>query len=551
LVGVTHTRSRQREIIEVLFRNGWDYMRQLLLGTQAGQPELPPPKVLRKILIDLGPVYVKLGQLLSTRPDLLPDRYIEVLTTLQASVPPVNWVEIAVMLRQQLHQPVHEIFTQVSPQAVAAGSIAQVHRATLLNGREVALKIQRPGIEATVLQDIRLLRGMAKLLATTEFGQRYNTISLADEVANALQAELNFCREANYCDQLRRNLAASSWFEPDRVLVPEILWELTTEKLMVMEWLDGVPLLSATLQDNGNGRQNRDANGERQVTERQSMTTLLFRAFFQQIFFDGFFHADPHPGNLLYVGDGRIALLDFGLVGRLDPKTQQVLTEIALAVVNTDAARCSQLTLQLAENSDGTDPEQLERDYSRLMGKYRNLNLAQVRFSQLICEMMAIIRDRNLKMPGNMALYAKTLANLEGVVRQLNPDVNLVEEARPLMGDLFRQKLVSDQSVPAALTTALDLQRLLQKSPRQLQLLLERLTAGKLKFHLGLKDVEHLHRTLNSSANRLSFSIVVGALILGAAIVATHHHLSLILFALASLLGFWLLLSIMRSGKLK
>ena len=234
-------------------------------------------------------------------------------------------------------------------------------------------------------------------------------------------------------------------------------------------------------------------------------------------------------------------------MGKLDPKTQKVLTEIALAVVNADAARCSQLTLQLAEHSD-TDPEQLERDYNQLMGKYRNLNLAEVQFSQLICEMMAIIRDRNLKMPGNMALYAKTLANLEGIVRQLNPDVNLVEEARPLVGDLFRQQLVSDQSIPAALSTALDLQRLLQKSPHQLNILLERLTAGKLKFNLGLKDVEQLGQNLNHSANRLSFSIVIGALILGAAIVATHHQLSLILFILASLLGFWLLLSIARSG---
>ena len=307
MVGITKTRSRQREIVEVLFRNGWHYLRQLLLGNNAARPELPPPEVLRRILIDLGPVYVKLGQLLSTRPDLLSDRYIQALSTLQSSVPPVNWVEIAVMLRQQLHRPVHEIFAHVSPQAVAAGSIAQVHRATLLNGREVALKIQRPGIESIVVQDTGLLKGMAKLLAATEFGRRYNAIALADEVANALRAELNFCREANYCDRLRENLSTSSWFEPDRVVVPEILWELTTEKLMVMEWLDGVPLLSASLQNASNVNPTQQEEAEPQVTERQSMTTLLFRAFFQQIFCDGFFHADPHPGNLLYVGNGRIA----------------------------------------------------------------------------------------------------------------------------------------------------------------------------------------------------------------------------------------------------
>ena len=539
LINIMQTSSRQREIAEVLLRNGWTYMRQLLLGQKADCPQFPAPEVLRKILIELGPVYVKLGQVLSTRPDLLPERYIQVLSTLQSDVPPVNWTEIAVMLRQQLRYPLHEIFSRVSPHPIAAGSIAQVHRAMLADGREVALKVQRPGIERVVMQDIALIKAIAGLLATTDFGQRYDTVALAEEVAAALKAELDFCREANHCDQLRRNLSSSSWFDVNQILVPKIFWELTTEKLLVMEWLDGVSILSAKLMGIG--------YDDSPLAERKAITTLLFRVFFQQIFFDGFFHADPHPGNVMYIGKGRVALLDFGLMGRLDPKTQQLLVEISLAVINMDASRCSQLTLQLAESSETTDPEQLERDYSRLMGKYRNLDFSQISLSQLVFELMKIVRDRKLKMPGDMALYGKALANLEGVVQQFNPEVNLIEEARPLVNDLFRRRIVGEPSLPVAMTAALDMQQLMRRSPRHLQQLLEKVASGKMRWNFSLHELDPLRRSLDGSANRLSFSIVFAALILGAAIVAANAQLSSLLFTIASAVGAWLLLDIVRT----
>ena len=441
-----------------------------------------------------------------------------------------------------------EIFATINPQAVAAGSIAQTHRATLVDGREVALKVQRPGIDTTVVQDIALIRGVAALVARTEFGQSYEIDALAEEFATALQAELDFLREASFTDQLRRNLADSRWFDSKQLVVAEIYWDLTTEKLLVMEWLDGVPLLSATL--------NSEKNGEDSEVERGAITTLLFRAFFQQVYIDGFFHADPHPGNLFYLRDGRVALLDCGMVGRLDPRTQQVLTEMLLAIVDLDAQRCSQLTLQLADSAQPVILSRLENDYDRMLRKYYNLSLSQLNFSQVFYEVLQVARNNKIRLPSNLGLYAKTLANLEGVTRKFNPEVNLLDEIKPLITDLFRRQLFGANPLQSLLRTALDIKSLSLQSPRQIELLLDRVTSETLQWNLSLQGLDGLRRTVDDSANRLSFSILVGSLIMGAAIISTKAQtselslLSGVLFAVASFLGLWLIFSTIRSGRL-
>ena len=546
---LTQTVPRQREIIEVVLRNGWDYMRRLLTGGQADEPQLPTPAVLKNILVDLGPVYVKLGQLLSTRPDLLSAAYIEELSSLQDEVPPVPWSEIEVLIPQQLKRPLAEIFSIVNHVPVAAGSIAQTHRATLVDGREVALKVQRPGIDLTVTQDIALIQGIADLVARTEFGQTYEIKAIAAEFTKALEDELDFTREAGFTEQLRGNLSRSRWFDPTQLVVAQIFWELTTQKLLVMEWLDGVPLLDANLipQEKGN-----DAH-----TQRREITTLLFRAFFQQLYIDGFFHADPHPGNLFYLADGRIALLDCGMVGRIDPRTQQILTEMLLAIIDLDAGRCAQLTLQLADSSGPVILSRLQNDYDRMLRKYHHVSLSDMNFSHIIYEILQLARENKIRLPSNMGLYAKTLANLEGVARVFNPQVNLFDEIQPLITDLFRRQILGSNPLPSLLRTALDIKSLSLQSPRQIELLLERVTSETLQWNLSLGGLDGMRRTLDDAANRLSFSILVGSLIMGAAIISTKAQttqlsfLSSVLFAAASLLGLWLVISILRSGRLK
>jgi ubiquinone biosynthesis protein len=542
--------SRQREIAEILLKHGWDFMRQILtLGkTSRGgeQVDIPPPAILRSILTDLGPVYVKLGQLLSTRPDLLPPDYITALSTLQSDVPPVNWSEIEIILRQQLNRNLSEVFQDIEHQPVAAGSIAQTHRAIMKDGRQVAVKIQRPGIDKLVNRDIGLIKQVAELLSGTDFGKRYDLVSLAAEFSTALQAELDFTQEATYTETLRKNLLAGKWFDPQKIMVPEIDRQSSTQKLLVMEWLDGVPILSAKLTG-------KDYNGDIEE-ERRAITVLCFRSFFQQYLVDGLFHADPHPGNLFYLNDGRVAVLDCGMMGRLDRRTQAALVEMILAIVSNDAQRCSQITLQLAEPMGELDLSRLEWDYDRLLHKYNNVSLQNMNASQAFYEILQAARRNNLRWPSNIGLFAKSLANLEGVGRQFNPNVNVFEEVRPLMTDMFQRQLIGDDLVQSLLRTGLELKQLSLQSPRQLAFLLNRFSSETLKLNITIQNLDGIQRSMNDGANRRSFSTVVGSLIIGAAIISSNAQtpelqlLSNILFGTASILGLWLLIKIIRSG---
>jgi ubiquinone biosynthesis protein len=533
--------ARQREIVEVVLSHGWDYMRRLLVGGKADEPEIPPPAVLVNILTDLGPVYVKLGQLLSTRPDLLPPAYVEALSSLQSTVPAVYPDEAEQQIRRSLCRPPEDLFDSLDYRAIAAGSIAQTHRAVLKDGRPIALKMQRPGIDRQVERDMALIRDVARLVSATQFGQRYNVVGLAEEFGQALNAELDFMTEAAYTDQLRRNLSNSRWYDPRQLVVPEILWELTNSKLMAMEWLEGVPLLKADIPQE----------------LRNRSTTLLFRSFFKQYFVDGFFHADPHPGNMFYLQDGRLALLDCGMMGHLDPRTRNTMTEMVLAIVNCDAQRCTQLTLQLAEPLQPVNLARLESDYTRLLGRYYGLSLDQLNTAVVFGEILEAGISNNLRWPANVGLFTKSLANLEGAARQFNPGVNLIDEVRPLMVDLFRQQLVGDDPLQALLRTGLEFRNLSLSSPRQFSFLLDRLSSEQLKWNLSIQGVDDLRRSIDDAANRRSFSTVVAALIIGAAIVATGRQspqgqlLSIALFVAASLLGLWLVYSIWRSGRLR
>jgi len=540
--------SRQGEIVEVVFRNGWDYMRRLLSSGKADEPEIPTPEVLRNILTELGPVYVKFGQLLSTRPDLLPPRYIEALSSLQSTVQPVPGSQMEPFIRQNLPGPVESYFQTIDYTAIAAGSIGQIHRAVLINGQQVAIKVQRPGIERLVERDMALIRDVARLMSATQFGQRYNVVDLAYEFSEAIRSELDFTTEAEYTDLLRRNLQDSPWYDAKQLVVPQIYWELTNSKLVVMEWLDGAPILTTPVAKDDH---------EKAAHRRAEITTLLFRAFFKQYFVDGFFHADPHPGNIFYLRDGRVALLDCGMMGRLDPRTRATMTEMVLAIASSDAQRCTQIALKLTEPLQPTDISKLEADFTRLMGRYYGLSLEKVNTAEVFGEILEAGTQNNLRWPANVGLFTKSLANLEGAARQFNPHVNLISEVRPLMADLFRHQMAGEDLVQTLLRTGLEFRNLSLESPRQFAFLLDRLSTETLKWNVSLSGLEGVRRSIDDAANRRAYSTVVAALIIGAAIVSTNQQssqgiiLSNILFAAATFLGLWLVVSILRSGRLR
>ncbi|MFK8184700.1 MAG: ABC1 kinase family protein [Phormidesmis sp.] len=552
--------GRQREIVEVFLKNGWDYMRRLLTGGADGEPNLPPPAVLCNIFIELGPVYVKLGQLLSTRPDLLSASYIEALSGLQSTVPAVPATQIQTYIRQHMHRAPEDVFAEIDYAAIAAGSIGQTHRAVLKNGQAVAVKVQRPGIAKLVERDMALIKDIARLVSTTQFGQRYNITELADEFKTALTAELDFTTEARYTDELRQNMLDSPWVNSERLTIPQIIWPLTNAKILVMEWLNGSPLLKAKLPNHRPKLDVLDSitNSKHPPSqERTEITTLLFRAFLSQYFVTGFFHADPHPGNLFYLEDGRTAILDCGMMGRLAPKTRATLTELVLAIVSSDAQRCAQLTLQITEPLKPIDLVQLESDYSRLLNRYYGLTLDRFNTAEAFGAVIETGIRNHLRWPANIGLFTKSLANLEGAARQFNPEVNLMHEIKPLMVDLFRQQLTGDDPTQLLLRTGLEFRNLSLSAPRQFGFLLDRLSDETLQWNVRLQGLEAVHRSIERAANRRAFSTVVAALIIGAAILSTSQttvqlqSLSTLLFAAASFLGLWLIGSILRSGRWK
>ena len=311
-----------------------------------------------------------------------------------------------------------------------------------------------------------------------------------------------------------------------------------------MQWLDGQPILAAPTGGYGAQTENRNA-----------LSQLLFRSFFQQYFIDGFFHADPHPGNIFYLSDGRLALLDCGMMGRLDPRTRTTLTEMVLAIISADAQRCAQLTLQLAEPLQDVDLARLEFDYSRLLARYYGLSLQNLNTAAAFAEILEAGTRNHLRWPANIGLFTKSLANLEGVARQFNPQVNLIDEIRPLKADLFRQQLVGDDPLQTFLRTGLEFRNLSLSAPRQFGFLLDRLSEETLTWNINVKDLTNLQLSIEQAANRRSFSTVVAALIIGAAIISSNQTniqlqwLSSSLFAAATLLGLWLIISILRSGR--
>ena len=549
MFSLTQTSARQREILEVVLSNGWEYMRGLLTAGKTENPQIPTPEVLRNILIELGPFYVKLGQLLSTRPDILSPNYIQALTALQSNVSSVPWKEIEIVLNRQLSKPIKAIFSNIEKKPIAAGSIGQIHRGILLNGEKVAIKIQRPNIDKIVQQDITLIKGIAELVSLTEFGKNFDIPKLADEFCEAIESELDFTKEASYTDTIRNNLSSSIWFDANEILTPKVYWEITTEKILVLEWLHGKPILEADLSIPKSLKSTEE--------RRKEITTLLFRAFFQQIYVDGFFHADPHPGNLFYLNNGRVAIIDCGMVGKIDSHTQKILIELLLAIFDLDAQGCAQLTFKLSESDKVDNLSRLKSDYEKILKKYHNLNLSQFNFSEVVYEILQIARKNKLKIPGNLGLYAKCLGNLEGTARQFNPSINLFDEINPLMTNLFYRQLVGDTPLQTGLRTILDLKSIYLKTPRRIETLLDRLSSETFNWNIRLRELEPLRRSIDASANRLSFSIVLGSLIMGAAIISVGSStqqlsiISSVLFASASILGVWLIISILRSGRLK
>ena len=511
--------ARAAEIISVVTRHEWSFLRQLLKQGTTDSPRLPQPEVLCSILTELGPVYVKLGQLLSTRSDLLSEEYIEALSALQADVPPASWTMVEPMLLEELGRPLEDCFSAFSNEPIAAGSIGQVYQATLRDGTTVAVKVLRPGIEAQVSEDGSLLRQLANLAASTSLGSSYDLIGLADQVLLALTRELDFRIEAANTLRLQEILSSSNFVGTGILKVPSVWLELSSQRVIVLEWIRGESVLSPsarTALTQGHQEGIKDAN------------RALLGAFVEQYFVEGFFHADPHPGNLKVDGAGVITLLDEGMVGNFDPATRNTLLDLVLALINQDSARAADLLVLLAPPAPGirVDRLQLQRQLQLLIASNFSKPLQELNFALFLSDLLQLANQAGLRVPGTLGLFVKSVTNLEGVACSLDPDFSFTGEMEPLVAKLLARSLLLPSE--RAMQFGLDLRNFAIDAPRQLSQVLRRFSGDELVFALQLEGLDQLRSTVDRLSRRLSLSILVAALLLSATVMTTSSDKALL-----------------------
>jgi ubiquinone biosynthesis protein len=482
----------------------------------------------RAALEELGTTYIKLGQLLSSRPDLLPDVYIEELSHLVDEVPPVPFVDVDATIRADLGD---DVFASVDPEPLATASIAQTHRALLKSGREAVVKVRRPAIVEQVELDLSLLRSTAGVLSGhSETAQLLQLEALADELEVHLRAELDFVEEA-YNTELVARLVE----EYDRILVPKVIRPYVTERVLVLEWIDGQKV------DASHGLAPQVAN---------ELARQFFSAYVRQVVVEGVYHADPHSGNILLTPDGRLALLDFGLLGRLDDDTRRGLSLLLLAIAQNRADDVADLILSLSLTTPKSDQAAFVHDVRRKLPRFHWRPLSGIRAGESLADLQRIALEHNIALPTSFALVGKTLAQADSIARVLNPEldpIGLLEDEAIEVMMIEAERRLEPNRLFSYLYTQLDP---LTRLPRRIGHLLSELEQGGLKVGVQPTGLEELEANLRSIANRVGAAIIVGALLLSSSIIVRVQRfewVGIAGFALAGVLGLYMVWKIIRT----
>jgi len=482
----------------------------------------------RQALEELGTTYIKLGQLLSSRPDLLPDVYIEELGKLVDDVPAVPFEEISKVIAEDLPA---DTFVRIDPEPLATASIAQIHTALLSSGREVIVKVRRPGIEQQIDVDLDLLRSTAETLESrSERAQLLQARALADELEVHLRGELNFIEEANNAE-----LIAGFLTEYEDIVVPEVIRPFVTERVLVLERIDGRKVDT----DHGLGAE-----------RARELARQFFRSYVHQVTVEGVYHADPHRGNVLLTTDGRLALVDFGLLGRLDDDTRRNLALLLLAVAQNRADDVADLILGLSRVTLGADEPGFVQELRRKLPRYHWRPLSGIRAGEALADLQRISFEYGISLPTSFALVGKTLAQADSIARVLHPQLDPIElmeeDALEVMLREGERRLEPDQLF-AWLYTQLEP---LSRMPRRVGHLVNKLETGTFKVGVAPTDLGDLEHVLRSVANRIGGAVIVAALLIASALLARVHDLRWFAFGgfcAAFVLGLYLLWKIIRT----
>ncbi len=499
--------------------------------------KIEPAVRVRKALEEMGPTFIKLGQILATRADLFPPEWIVEFKKLQDQVQTVPYEDLAAQVEEDLGARPEEIFAEFCTEPLAAASISQVHKALLKNGDAAVVKIRRPGIRSIVEADLRLLASLADI-AEREIKalQRYHPKEIAHQFTLSMRRELDLANECRNAERMMVNFKNDPY-----IVIPKIYWEWTCERINVQEYIDGIHGYDLELIDEAG-------------LDRQLLATRGAEAVLKMILKHGFFHADPHPGNCFFLTNNRIAFIDFGMVGRLSESRRDQVLNLLRGFVDQDSQPVVKVLLQWSSSSISPhERDSLVLDVENFIDQYHDVPLKELNITDLLNDLTTLLRDHQLNLPSDLTLLLKAAITLEGLGRQLDPEFNLVEVATPLMTQIFWARYSPDALLKKGKNNFFTLAELLFDLPKDLHQLMESMRHGVLGVKIDINKPSWLSKELDRLINRLSISLVTSALIVGSSIVATTEGgsssvIGFLGFIGAFIGGIWLLLSIWRSG---
>ena len=548
--------NRYREIVSLLVKHGFGYIVQEIGLTdtlsmkdrviadfkQGNSQEMG--QRLRQLLEELGPTFIKLGQLLSIRSDLLPVEVISELELLQDNVNQVSIKEIKEKIQLEFGQTVEDVFTRFNETPVGSASIGQVHEAVLPTGQKVMVKVQRPNIKETVYADLDILKDIAKTMENHyDWAEHYHITDLMDELAESIKNELDYMEEGRNTETIQLQFESHN-----RIKVPEIYWDYTTAEILTMERIDGIKITEI---------QQLDLTQQ----EKRQIADLLIESFITQILREGFFHGDPHPGNILYIPDTKqVGFIDLGQVGRLSSRKRYDVTTLMIGLMNEDTDLIVKAMYRLTYVPSSVDDKQFYDDIDRIRKKFSHTPLGELNFGLTINELFSSAHNHQIYIPTDFMMLGKTLITLEGIIKDIDPSLNLLELAKPYGQQLLMERYNPVKFGKRLLKDAEDMTESFTKIPGQLEEVLQKTSEGDLKVKISVHELEDIFAKIDRLSNKfsfsltlLAFSIVILGLIVGATFgtntILTSIHAVEVGFVIAFLMFLWIIYSIIKTGR--
>lgn len=549
------TIRRYRQIIRILFKYGFEHIleylnishmtrrgRRFFSRPEARLAALSPAERMRLVLEELGPTFVKLGQILSTRPDIIPRQFVEEFAKLQDNVPPFPFEDVRLQILQELGGEIEDIFSEFDETSIAAASIAQVHAARLKSGEKVVVKVRRPQIVELVETDIDALMWLAQLIERhLPNRDLYEPVAIVREFARTIRREMDFTREGHTIEKIASNFSGDP-----TLFFPQVFWNASSRGILTMEYVNGIKVTDY--------RSLEEAGLDRHEIARRGADAIL-----KMVLVHGFFHGDPHPGNVFILPENVICFLDYGMVGRLDEQLKNYLLDILIAILKRDVDEVISLLLHSGDIADTLNIRGLRRDLSEFIDSYYELPLKEIEVGKMVQEFIDIATTHQIKFQADMMLLAKTLVTIEGMGRELDPGFDMVEHLRPFMEESIKARL-SPRNIGVQFTESLKpYLQLARNLPNDIREVLNRINRNKFKIDLEHRGLDHFITELDKSINRLSFSLIIASLIVGSSIVMQIDRgpklmgfpvFAFLGYSIAGFIGFMWLIAIIRSGRL-